>query len=218
MERTDAFWHPRHVYERTRQLALFLRYIHAFRDAHPDTHGWPVVLAADFNTQPSEIGYWLSVSDQPPLPGMKGVWEASRVVHETVGTAVDGDDEEDEKEGGEEEGDPDRMLHHCRPATEKDGLMTWQETVDIFATAGRAVSLFDRPMEGAEAFGQRRTDQSGLRSDSSNVFPGDHEPMYTNFTPLWRCTLDYILCWPGAGTRTSFEASARLKMPRAEDL
>ncbi|KWU46852.1 Endonuclease/exonuclease/phosphatase [Rhodotorula sp. JG-1b] len=37
---------------------------------------------------------------------------------------------------------------------------------------------------------------------------GDFEPVYTNFTPLWRCTLDYILLFPpGATTDEGSEAS-----------
>lgn len=43
---------------------------------------------------------------------------------------------------------------------------------------------------------------------------GDFEPVYTNFTPLWRCTLDYILLFPpGTPTDEGSEVSTA-KEPR----
>ncbi|GAA5981220.1 hypothetical protein JCM10908_004027 [Rhodotorula pacifica] len=49
---------------------------------------------------------------------------------------------------------------------------------------------------------------------------GDFEPIYTNFTPLWRCTLDYILLFPPANSSSATapsgdpDSSSSVALPR----
>ncbi|GAA5898064.1 hypothetical protein JCM8208_000145 [Rhodotorula glutinis] len=44
---------------------------------------------------------------------------------------------------------------------------------------------------------------------AERVERGDFEPMYSNFTPLWRCTLDYILLLPPSPSRSTSPDAAK---------
>ncbi|GAA5871919.1 hypothetical protein JCM3774_000728 [Rhodotorula dairenensis] len=60
---------------------------------------------------------------------------------------------------------------------------------------------------------ESEADESARRRGAwdDRVRRGDFEPIYTNFTPLWRCTLDYILLFPpgmpSSGPTTDGEAA-----------
>lgn len=70
---THLFWHPQYAYERTRQALILSKEVLAFRqrnqemgsDCPADT--WPVFIAGDFNTQPSEATYQLLTHPELPL-------------------------------------------------------------------------------------------------------------------------------------------------------
>ena len=46
-------------------------------------------------------------------------------------------------------------------------------------------------------------------SYAERVERGDFEPLYSNFTPLWRCTLDYILLLPPSPSSSTAEQPQR---------
>lgn len=45
---THLFWHPRQVYERVRQLGLWVRSVQRFRMQY-GLQDWPIILAGDYN-------------------------------------------------------------------------------------------------------------------------------------------------------------------------
>lgn len=232
-----------------------------FRASLPDKtqQSWPVVLAGDFNVQPTELGYWLMCQpDLEPPRQMVEAWEKSRVVHRSMDEAAaaaaaassssadaankeeaedEEEEEEEEKQGGEEE-DPDRILHNCRPATEADALLTFEELRQLFKTLHPrgGLSLYDRqtiPGQDDNIFGTRWAEQTGgwsrpVGREQIGQAPGDGEPKYTNVTPLWRCTLDYIVVYPGRTTEgaksadgeaeSQVQVTSLLKVPRLEEL
>ncbi|BGP21322.1 endonuclease [Rhodotorula toruloides] len=115
---------------------------------------------------------------------------------------------------------PDRVIKNTREATPEDGLATLEHLQAMFRQAGASVV---RSAYG-EAYGLVETERSKWYCDrkpevqmgngrkvqeeeaekakrqrgswDERVRRGDFEPKYTNFTPLWRCTLDYIFLFP----------------------
>lgn len=165
---------------------------------------------ADLNTQPSETTYRLLVAPNDRLPqNMVDDINFSRIVHTSVDNIAPGteaangvaEEEEEEEEGdgeGNEEDLPDnheRSIKNTRPATPADGLLTADELADLarMILRGRPVKSaygsggWEGRIEAAkvETFGSRRN----VAIEGSDEKPGDREPGWTCFTPLWRLTL-----------------------------
>lgn len=115
--------------------------------------------------QPTELGYLLLQTGGVFDPSdtaqqyMKADWEASRTIHKTVDALKEAqaqEDEEEEEEGGD---DPDKVVMSTREPTEEDGLLTFEETLDLFKEVGRARSVYEEKyagIEGVELFKDRR--------------------------------------------------------------
>ncbi|KEI36551.1 uncharacterized protein L969DRAFT_90915 [Mixia osmundae IAM 14324] len=97
------------------------------------------------------------------------------------------------------DGDEDRVLKGCREARSADALLTQAQLEDLYrdqrwqSAYGHAYHLV--ASEDGNRFGdrdERWQPQSKPSEEDDAVKLGCHEPMWTNFTPLWRCTLDYI--------------------------
>ncbi|PLW17020.1 hypothetical protein PCANC_02652 [Puccinia coronata f. sp. avenae] len=232
------FWHARYTYERTRQTAFLAQALRDFRaEQHPHTTTttttstttqWPVFLAGDLNEQPGGPSYRLLCG--APLPEKeKLILEESTLVHKSV-------DQLRLKTLQDEqyttlEGDEDRVFKDVRAATPQDGLFDMQELAQIFGPH-TWLSLYGhwaRHLAGEE--GNRFMDRPELKAQSSALpgasgscpedgrGSGSYEPMWTNFTPLWRCTLDYIWVLSDGGSGESpVEALALLPTHRTETL
>ncbi|WVN89186.1 uncharacterized protein L203_104402 [Cryptococcus depauperatus CBS 7841] len=81
---THLFWHPKYTYERTRQALVLTRAIRKWQSEDGLVH-WPVLLAGDLNTQPSEATYHLLASPHIPLSlAQRQDLQESLVVHNSV--------------------------------------------------------------------------------------------------------------------------------------
>lgn len=81
---THLFWHPVYTYERTRQIALLRLSALNFRSSL-NLPSWPIIMAGDFNTPPTEPCYGLMMNPDGQLTShMSEVLEVSRVVHDSV--------------------------------------------------------------------------------------------------------------------------------------
>ncbi|KAL9936704.1 hypothetical protein V8E36_004772 [Tilletia maclaganii] len=82
---THTFWHPKHSYERARQVAVLIRELDRFR-RRPGAEwaGWDCILAGDFNDQPDSATYELATA-RPQLRNVAIEEVAgSMVVHNSV--------------------------------------------------------------------------------------------------------------------------------------
>ncbi|KAM0748963.1 Endonuclease/exonuclease/phosphatase [Meredithblackwellia eburnea MCA 4105] len=119
---------------------------------------------------------------------------------------------------------PDRIIKNSRQPTEEDGLATVEELKSLYLTGeqGRIRSAYgeihglitseegkwyaDRKPEVASGSGwavvedEETKKKRKLGTWEERVRRGDFEPKWTNFTPLWRCTLDYIFLLPPSST------------------
>lgn len=166
---------------------------------------------------------------------MLDAWSRSAVIHKSLdeSAATDADQEVDEGEEEEEQqqgdnnaqgqDDPDRILHNCREARPEDGLLSVEELQSLYTSLRPegGVSLYDAsaiPGEEENTFGTRWQEQAGWERPSVDA-PGVAEPCYTNVTPLWRCTLDYIVVYPTEKQHQSeVKPTGLLKMPRLQEL
>ncbi|SCV68498.1 BQ2448_619 [Microbotryum intermedium] len=217
---THMFWHPTHVYERVRQTYLFAERAERYRSEMEGKYGgvWRVVLAGDLNTQPKEITYAL-LKRVPLTAEQTHDFEASCVIHQSVDKMYDPLYEPvqvvQEAGEGEEAQDPDKVIKNSRVANEADGLLSLDEFKHLYATLPHVRSAYGElhglfPEEQAQWYVERPPgvessqgwkiieDRSVVEkrrqgSWDERVTRGDFEPMYTNYTPLWRCCLDYIL-------------------------
>ena len=266
-----CFWHPKHVYERVRQLAILFAEARRFKESNEEWKDWEVVLAGDFNTQPAEFAYSLLMHHPVTQPQIDDFYQA-RVVHQSVDKIYDPDYVSpphvvEDVEGGADAIDPDKVIWKSREAREEDGLLTVEEFMRIFSwseeeirgslgpTASTStlsaiatsipsaistvisslssISIASQPipkptpppvsaygsislqlpaLEGRRYVDREPGVQSGngwfttedpevvkkrkMGTDDEKRSRGDGEPGYTNFTPLWRCTLDYIFLLP----------------------
>ncbi|KAI5479379.1 Endonuclease [Pseudohyphozyma bogoriensis] len=242
---THLFWHPAHVYERSRQTGILLRELRRFRDegGNGEWVNWPTFLAGDLNTQPCEITYRL-VMRLSLTPEQEGGLERSTVVHHSVEKLYDpqweAPPEPEPAQDGIHDGDlsqhPDRIIAHSRPGTEADGLASLEAIKKLFGYGEDDASSQIRSAYG-EAYGKipsessqwycQRTPEvhsgSGWATQQDpkvvearqageweeRVRRGDFEPIWTNFTPLWRCTLDYIFLLPPSKLATNEKAAPR---------
>lgn len=211
---THAHWHSAYTYERSRQLGLWMREVRRFRDELGKD--WPIVLAGDLNSQPIDPAYRLLLG-APLTAAHRAQLSRSRIVHESVDKLAASQvafpmpgakpvvGQHEESNGGpheDEEGDNDRVLKGCRQPKFEDGMLSDNELESLFVPMRSAYgSCADLP--GQEHFCDRPEDQRpgdwkalGMLDDvdqAARQQRGDFEPLYTSVTPLWRCTLDYIM-------------------------
>ncbi|KAK4702668.1 RNA exonuclease NGL2, partial [Phenoliferia sp. Uapishka_3] len=221
---THLFWHPQHVFERARQTGILLRELRRFRDDNPEWQDWPAFLAGDLNTQPCESTYRL-IMGLPLTDAQEEELDRSTVVHESVDKLHDKAHVSTPKVEWKEGDPPKESLHtskvirNSRPGEEADGLVGLAALRELFAQSQGIRSAY------GEAFGKIPSEERSWYSDRSpevgipsgpteedpeivrkrkdgtweeRVRRGDFEPKWSNFTPMWRCTLDYIFLLPPA--------------------
>ncbi|GAA6038585.1 hypothetical protein JCM8097_009432 [Rhodosporidiobolus ruineniae] len=140
---------------------------------------------------------------------------------------------EEAKEGeGDGSDDPtlprDKPIKNSRPGTkEEDGIVGLDELRALFALAGPEGARSAYGEAYGKCDGQERRwycdrkpgvqagngwkvpepeEEKAKRMEGSweeRIRRGDFEPIYSNFTPLWRCTLDYIFLLPPSTSSTS---------------
>lgn len=159
---------------------------------------------------------------QRPVPqAMLDAWQRSQVVHESADSqaAPEQQPDDEQAEDQEEEEDADRVFQNCRSATPADRLLSVDELRQLYQSLSHSggTSVYDTTsIPGAETFGTRSSSILP-RSPDDERWPGDGEPVYTNVTPLWRCTLDYIVLYP-AEEEGQVQVDGVLEMPKTEAL
>ncbi|AAW46917.1 hypothetical protein CNBM2200 [Cryptococcus deneoformans B-3501A] len=210
---THLFWHPKFVYERVRQTLLLVRAIRRFQKANCCTT-WPVVLAGDLNTQPSEATYQLLVSPHSPLPQRYlDEISQSRLVHDslskipltppeipssasepasTTGTGTTTpaiiNKTEAEKDAENEDLD-DKSIANTRPPRPSDGLPTALELVDLFKAEFPLIDGDSDQPEGAmSAYGSTQWKEGkGIDGFDDRKGFGDGEKGQGGDEPGWTC-------------------------------
>lgn len=145
---THLFWHPMHAYERVRQSGILKRSLVEWKNDNPAWKDWPIILAGDFNDQPHSATYKLMTGEPMSLHNWEEI-RISSVVHKSVddmkeqeGAATgkeegqeeedgEGDREAEEGEEEEEDGEDDQMLKNCRLASPQDGLLSFEELIQL---------------------------------------------------------------------------------------
>lgn len=119
---------------------------------------------------------------------------------------------------------PDRVIKNTREATPDDGLATLEQLQAMFRQAGASSGGENAGVRSAygESYGLIESERTNWYCDrkpevqmgngwkiqeeeaekakrqqgswEERVRRGDFEPKYTNFTPLWRCTLECVPC------------------------
>ncbi|GAA5995172.1 hypothetical protein JCM5350_001858 [Sporobolomyces pararoseus] len=148
--------------------------------------------------------------------------------------------EGDETEPNSEEEDPDKVIKNTRPARAEDGLADIEKIKKLFgykeggsgirSAYGENYGLIEGEEEnwycsrgpevqnGNDPKPKLKKEEVESRSKGvsweERVQRGDFEPIYTNFTPLWRCTLDFIFLLPPlpSTSHPSIRFSSLLKM------
>ncbi|KAF9569658.1 Endonuclease/exonuclease/phosphatase [Agrocybe pediades] len=189
---THLFWHPRYTYERTRQTAILVRELLAFREEKA-SNTWPCIIGGDFNFTPSDPAYSL-LSGNDLLESQIDAIKPSLVVHASLDsrvlnnlpTVLSASAEEES-----EDADPDKVITNARPATAEDGLLTVSELSDWFSKLPSLHSAHDEGLKAARregnvvpTYGDRISLPSGRK--------GTCEPSYTSYTHYWQSVLDYI--------------------------
>ncbi|OWZ76922.1 RNA exonuclease NGL2 [Cryptococcus neoformans Bt85] len=210
---THLFWHPKFVYERVRQALLLVRAIRRFQKVNNCTT-WPVVLAGDLNTQPSEATYQLLVSPHSPLPRQYlDEISQSRLVHNslskiplippeipssdsepasTTGTGTTTpavtNKTEAEKDGENEDLD-DKSTANTRPPRPSDGLPTALELVDLFKAEFPLIGRDSDQHDGAmSAYGSTQWKEGkGIDGFDDRKGFGDGEKGKGGDEPGWTC-------------------------------
>ncbi|OAV89432.1 hypothetical protein PTTG_05986 [Puccinia triticina 1-1 BBBD Race 1] len=218
------FWHSRYSYERTRQTAFLAKALAEFRSEDRDTTNWPVFLAGDLNEQPGGPSYRLLSGAALPEKEQL-ILKESALIHKSADRLFTNIADETYVTF---EGDEDRVFKDVRPSRPEDGLFDLQELEELFGSR-RWLSLYGNwadKMINEE--GNWFKDRPEFKDPGQNgklvpcldqLGSGQYEPMWTNFTPLWRCTLDYIwvLC-TGASSTSAIEVLALLPTHRTEAL
>nr|ODN96642.1 hypothetical protein L204_03351 [Cryptococcus depauperatus CBS 7855] len=212
---THLFWHPKYTYERTRQALVLTRAIRKWQSEDGLVH-WPVLLAGDLNTQPSEATYHLLASPHIPLSlAQRQDLQESLAVHNSVekiplippcsstqstvpdlsasansGTSTPGQIKTAEEKEEDHDDKDDKIAANCRsPMLDgSDGLPTVDQLVKLYQE--------EFPFQGAMSVygGTNWTNYGkdvpsfGLRLSKEDEV-GNKEPGYTCFTPLFKLTL-----------------------------
>ncbi|KAI9608591.1 hypothetical protein H4Q26_004774 [Puccinia striiformis f. sp. tritici PST-130] len=172
-----------------------------------DTTHWPVFLAGDLNEQPGGPSYRLlsgaSLGEKEQL-----ILKESALIHKSADRLRTNESNETYVTF---EGDEDRVFKDVRPSRPEDGLFNLQELVELF---GPHHNWFKDRAQFKEKGEKEQVTPCGDELGS-----GQYEPMWTNFTPLWSCTLDYIwvLC-KGPNSTSGIEVLALLPTHRTEAL
>ncbi|KAG0143883.1 hypothetical protein CROQUDRAFT_660684 [Cronartium quercuum f. sp. fusiforme G11] len=187
------FWHPRFSYERCRQISFLSNLIQNFKQKQLlRTDHLITILAGDLNEEPNGPGYKLITGKSFNQEQIK-IFDESKVIHKSV-------DKEQSKEIYETiEGDEDRVFKDVRKPKISDELF---DLIELQKICGNSdwISLYGTfgikmESENGNRFIDREEQKSKIREgkgEEDEIESGDWEPMWTNFTPLWRCTLDYI--------------------------
>ncbi|KAE8191061.1 hypothetical protein CF328_g5793, partial [Tilletia controversa] len=102
---THTFWHPKHSYERARQVGVLIRELDQFRRREgAEWNGWDCVLVGDFNDQPDSATYELTTARSHLRPVAIEEVAESMVVHSSVDEKLNapplaGDGREERKVG-----------------------------------------------------------------------------------------------------------------------
>ncbi|KAK4055197.1 RNA exonuclease ngl2 [Microbotryomycetes sp. JL201] len=138
--------------------------------------------------------------------------------------AGNGDEGEQAQEQSNDDDDEDKVIKNCRLPTEEDGLASLEELSALLGIqtgqCPRLVSAYGEiggliDSEDGKRYGDRDagvySGESGAVRDGSispaknakvdrdgRIRQGDFEPMWTNFTPLWRLSIDYVFYVPWA--------------------
>ncbi|EIM92169.1 Endonuclease/exonuclease/phosphatase [Stereum hirsutum FP-91666 SS1] len=190
---THLFWHPKYIYERSRQTGILQREVIKFRDQNGHVN-WPCVFAGDFNFQPTEAAYSL-LRGLPLLSSHETGLSDSRVVHVSIDPTVPittPKATEDEEGEGSTTADTDKVIKNARVAMKSDGLLSSEELTALYETIRYPKSAYDE--------GQRLLFEASnpdvLRCGDRLQIPKDHqgafEPEWTNYTFYWQLSLDYI--------------------------
>ncbi|MBW0462938.1 hypothetical protein O181_002653 [Austropuccinia psidii MF-1] len=188
------FWHARFAYERVRQTGFLAKAICEFSMTNEDTAKWPVFIAGDLNEEPGGPSYRL-LSGAEMSEREKLIVNESCLVHKSVDQLFD----QASRQYVTFEGDEDRVFKDVRQAETVDGLFDLEELRSIYGPWSWS-SLYGTwgakmPDEENNRFKDRldqRQEPASILSSDFDIKVGKYEPMWTNFTPLWRCTLDYI--------------------------
>ncbi|KAF8807491.1 Endonuclease/exonuclease/phosphatase [Phlegmacium glaucopus] len=188
---THLFWHPKYTYERTRQAAILLQEVVAFK-TDQKAQKWLCILAGDFNFTPSDPAYTLAVGDTL-LPEQEAMISSSLVIHSSVdpsvGVNAPASNAASDKDSEDE--DPDRVITNARQAESRDGLLTIPQFIAWFSSLPNLRSAYNDGLQEVSkltntlpTYGHRVTLPLGRR--------GLHEPAYTSYTHYWQSVLDYI--------------------------
>ncbi|KAK4057680.1 RNA exonuclease ngl2 [Microbotryomycetes sp. JL221] len=138
-------------------------------------------------------------------------------------------DEDESQQATPDEEDEDKVIKNCRLATQEDGLASLEDLVTLIrgqnAEDGeRPISAYGQiggllPSEKGKQYGDRdsgvysgetgtvvdsRDDAlEGTPDQETRIKHGHYEPMWTNFTPLWRLAIDYIFLLPPEDTSSN---------------
>jgi RNA exonuclease NGL2 len=180
-----------HAYERVRQTGLLKRALLDWRNKNSPWKDWPIVLAGDFNDQPHSATYKLMTGAPLTLHNWQEV-KSSAVVHksvddarerERVENAQEGEEEGDEEEEAEEEGEKgedDQMIKNCRHALPEDGLLSFQELVQLHDLSLPApLSSSSEQGDGKDLIGHQV--EAGLVSAYGSCFGSLEESQEENF-------------------------------------
>ncbi|EGG05852.1 uncharacterized protein MELLADRAFT_107286 [Melampsora larici-populina 98AG31] len=178
------FWHARFVYERSRQIAFLSRGIQSFKTSLDHSINWTTCLAGDFNEEPNSFGYRLMTGIKSDEHQREN-FNRSRLIHKSVDVMMNRTIKDEVYETIE--GDDDRVFKEVRKLNEPDELFNETELKEIHGKKSW-ISLYGR-------WGERMKDQDGNRfkdREEEIIKATKPDVCITNFTPLWRCTLDYI--------------------------
>jgi len=191
---THLFWHPKYTYERTRQVAILLHEVVAFRTDQM-AQKWPCILAGDFNFTPIDPAYTFVVGDTL-LPEQEAMISSSFVIHSSVDPSIGANNTPISSSNavpdqGSEDLDPDRVITNARQAEPHDELLTISQLIAWFSSLPNLRSVYNDGLQEVSkltdtlpTYGRKVTLPLGRH--------GSHEPAYTSYTHYWQSVLDYI--------------------------
>ncbi|KAF5390188.1 hypothetical protein D9757_002845 [Collybiopsis confluens] len=194
---THLFWHPKYLYEKTRQAAILKREVVQFK-SNLGLEDWPCILCGDFNFCPDDPAYSLMVGDSL-LPAQEEKLCSSYVVHATIDPSI-ALGATSQSDDNEEDADPDKVITNARSAQPVDGLLSISELHSLFSQS--AVSLKSAYDSGLRHLsdGEKPMRTFGDRVPIGNDRCGAHEPEWSSYTYYWKLVLaDYIFILDAPG-------------------